>query len=754
MAEQHEQDPDQFGPYKVDRYLSEGSYGRTFMVHDSGAVELVHYALKWLRDGAESDADKRFENEEWALGHLDHPAFPKLVRSGKERGRPFIVMTFAEGRTIGDRIRENMRVGTTFSSMSVLLVAQRLLEALAYLEGQKLMHRDIKDENVIVSASGDSVTLIDLGLCKGPLLPAQGQTFWNAGAARFAPPAKIDNAAASTLTHDVFAVGVLCYHMLTNAYPWEVAPPASASDLKQLMLHEKPVAIQERNNNVDHRICDLVMLMIAVQDHARVRLDDALRLITELRDTLEKEALPNISKGPPLRLSRVFRDPVHGDVQMNVLEFAVMNTREMQRLRRIRQLGTTHMVYAGAEHSRLAHAVGVVHIVERILRAIEMREGFSFNEAERWTARLAALVHDVAHAPFGHTLEDELGFFARHDKNEARLGRMFSAKGAELPGILQATEIGRAVIDFLTGTTRVSSYWIQSLLSGSVGADVLDYVDRDSYYCGLDSRIDSAIYRRFAQDRAGETISGGKEIVPRLYGNHGFRLDADYAVLSVLEARYALFMKVYSHPVKTAAGAMLGKALCLAMEASPEIFTEASIEVLGDEQLIDRLDAYGPESTKRLVAFYRDRKLYRPAFRGEMMQGAGPTLSNYRERRTKYERLGLFEPVQRLTLEREIAAESGVDANDIVLYASPKAPGAKTVSQKVEQERGDITVRDGVYSRHQDIFERHLALWNLFLFVRANLPTEHKARLAHSMSRRFNLKDLARIEHKQLALRL
>jgi uncharacterized protein len=754
MAEPREQDPDQFGAYKVDRYLGQGSFGRAFAVHDPNAAELVTYALKWLRDGAEPGADKRFENEEWALGHLDHPAFPKLVRTGKERGRPFIVMTFAEGRTVGDRIRENIKVGTTFSSMSVLLIAQRLLEALAYLGGQTLMHRDIKDDNVIVSASGDNVTLIDLGLCKGPLLPAQGQTFWNAGAARFAPPAKIDNAAASTLTHDVFAVGVLCYHMLTNAYPWEVEPPASASDLKQRMLDEAPVAIQERNNKVDDRICDLVMRMIAVHDHARIRLDDALKTVVDLRVTLEKAALPSISKGPPLRLSRVFRDPVHGDVQMNVLEFAVMNTREMQRLRRIRQLGTTHLVYAGAEHSRLAHAVGVVHIVERILRAIEMREGFSFSDAERWTARLSALVHDVAHAPFGHTLEDELGFFARHDKNEARLDRMFGAKGAELPGILQATEVGREVIDLLTGTTRSSSRWIQSLLSGPVGADVLDYVDRDSFHCGLDSRIDSAIYRRFALDRVSETTSEGKEIVPRLYGNHGFRLDADYAVLSVLEARYALFMKVYSHPVKTAAGAMLGKALGLASETSPHLFDEASIESLGDEQLIDRLEAFGPEETKRLVAFYRDRKLYRPAFRGEIMQDAKPTVPNYRERQAKFKRLGLFDPARRLDLEREIAAENGVDANDIILYASPKAPGAKTVSQKVERIRGDMTVRDGVYARHQDIFERHLALWSLFLFVRADLPAEDKARLAHSMNRRFNLKDLARSEHKQLALRL
>jgi HD superfamily phosphohydrolase len=752
MTELREQDPDQFGTYKVNQFLAEGTFGQTFKVHDLRDPESAACALKWLKETGDIVADNRFRNEEWALAHLDHPAFPKLISTGKERGRPFIVMTFAEGRTIGDRVRENIIVGATFSSMNVLIVAERLLEALAYLDNQHLMHRDIKEANVIVSASGDNVTLIDLGLCKGPVLPAQGQTIWHAGAARYAPPAKIENAAASTLTHDVFAVGVLCYHMLTNTYPWEIEPPAS--NLKDRMLNEAPVAIQERNNKVDDRICDLIMSMIAVHDHARIRLDDALRAVTELRAFLEQAALPSISKGPPLRLSRVFRDPIYGDVQMNVLEFAVMNTREMQRLRRIRQLGTTHLVYAGAEHSRFAHAVGVVHIVERILRAIEMREGHSFTEAERWTARLTALVHDVTHGPFGHTLEDELGFFLRHDKNQARLDRMFGADGAELPGILQATEYGRSAIDLMSRTTSARSRWIHSLLSGAVGADVLDYVDRDSYFCGLDNRIDSAIYRRFALDKAGEMIAEGKEIVPRLYGNHGFRLDADYAVISVLEARYALFMKVYSHPVKIAAGAMIGKALSLAIEESPELFDEASIEMLGDEQLVDRLDAYGPSGTKQLIVRYRDRKLYRPAFRGEMMQDAKPTVSNYRERQEKYTRLGLFDPVRRLQLERDIASESGVNANDVILYASPTAPGARSVSQKVEQTRGDFTVRDGVYSRHQDIFERHLALWSMYLFVRADLPTEDKARLAHAMQRRFSLKDLATRAHKQLVLQL
>lgn len=754
-------DPVRFGSYEVDEVLGEGSFGRTFLVHDRNVEASPPYALKWLKSSAESGADKRFENEAWALENFDHPAFPKLIHRGKERDRPYLVMTYAEGKTIGKRINENVKEGTAFSSLSVLLIAQKLLEALSYLDKFRyqnsdggFMHRDIKDENVIVSSSGGGVSLIDLGLCKGPVLPAQDNTFWNAGAARFAPPAKLDNAASSIISHDVFAVGVLCYRMLTNVYPWEVPSSQGVGDLKAKMLRETPVSIQDLNNKVDHRISDLIMRMLEVHDYARIVLETAVDDTVIIRQSLEAVALPNISKGPPLRLSRVVRDPVHGDIQMTDLEFAVLNCREMQRLRRIRQLGTTHLVYPGAEHSRLAHAIGVVHTVERILRAIEMRNGKTFSDEERWTARMSALVHDIAHAPFGHTLEDELGFFSRHDKNPARLNRMFGAEGAEIPAILQATEVGRAVIDLLFQTLPASSRWIETLLSGSVGADVLDYVDRDSYYCGLDNRIDSAIFRRFMVDRFGSTTPDGKEILPRLYGNHGFRLDADYAVLSVLEARYAMFLKVYSHPVKTAAGAMIGKAFSLARASAPDKFREEVVEILGDEELLSLIEAAGTPTSQMLIRAYRDRKLFRPAFRANIMQNAALTPENYRERRKKLDSRGLFDPARRLELETELALEARIAPEEIILYANPKAPGAKSVSQRVEQSRGDVQTRDGVFSRHQDIFSRHLGLWNLYLFTKPDLEPDIKSRLSMLMKRRFELSDEGVGEHKQLAFRM
>ncbi|MEA3044064.1 MAG: uncharacterized protein QOH47_1902 [Sphingomonadales bacterium] len=751
-----EPDPSRFGSYNVERCVGEGSFARTYLAYKrSDKQKEVPYALKWLREDAESGGARRFENEKWALQHIDHVAFPRYIDSNKERGRPYIVMSFAEGRTVADRVTENIQNRTFFSELVVLLIAEKLLEALVYLDGKQLMHRDIKGENVIVSSSGNEVTLIDLGLCKGPILPVQNETFWNAGAARFAPPAKIENAGASTLSHDLFAVGVLCYRMLTNAYPWQVTDAEGAGDLKNLMLTHQPTAIQEINSIPDNRVCTLVSRMIDVRDYARVPIEEALSKLKEMRTDLETKVFPSISSAPLLRLSRVVRDPVHGDIQMTDLEFAVLNTREMQRLRRIRQLGTTHLVYPGAEHTRLAHAIGVTHVVEKIFRSIELREGFSFTPEERWSARLYALVHDVAHAPFGHTLEDELGFFSRHDRNSDRLDRLFHGANAEFSTILQASEIGRAVVDLMYGTKGPSPLaWIESLLSGSVGADVLDYIDRDSFYCGLDSRVDSAIYRRFTLDRLSTSGKHAKEIIPRLYGNHGLRLDADYAVVSVLEARYSLFLKVYSHPVKTSAGAMIGKALALSAEYAPAAVNEGIVEKMGDDELLSFILKEGPPDAQKLIRRYLGRRLYRPAFRARIMQDSEPNFDNYKNRQEKLRAEGLFDPSSRSTIESELATEAGVAAAELAIYASPKAPGAKTVTQRVEQARGNVTMRDSVFAKHKEIFAQHLGLWTLYLFVNPRLPTDTKARLSSLMRSRFDLVDEPTNDRKQLALNL
>ena len=126
--------------------------------------------------------------------------------------------------------------------------------------------------------------------------------------------------------------------------------------------------------------------------------------------------------------------PVHGFVTLTQREVEVVNHPTFQRLRRTRQLGFAHVAFPGGTHTRFEHSIGAVDIADRIISHINLN--FHRNSAEHpsWTLgeitdaekqliRLAALLHDIGHLPFGHTLEDELGHLPPHD-DDARLEKV------------------------------------------------------------------------------------------------------------------------------------------------------------------------------------------------------------------------------------------------------------------------------------------------------------------------------------------
>ena len=146
-----------------------------------------------------------------------------------------------------------------------------------------------------------------------------------------------------------------------------------------------------------------------------------------------------------LQADKVVTDPIHGDIYLSRLERWVADSPPMQRLRRVRQLGTTHLVYPGATHSRFSHSLGALRVAQDLLDAvIDQRHGplvakdlFSEWEADpeqyelrvaeaTVLARLGALLHDLGHVPFGHTIEDDLGILEAHDKNITRYNTLWS----------------------------------------------------------------------------------------------------------------------------------------------------------------------------------------------------------------------------------------------------------------------------------------------------------------------------------------
>ncbi|MCE7939223.1 MAG: HD domain-containing protein, partial [Chloroflexi bacterium CFX6] len=122
-----------------------------------------------------------------------------------------------------------------------------------------------------------------------------------------------------------------------------------------------------------------------------------------------------------LKPRTVVRDPVHGDIQLTAEEVRILDTPEMQRLRGVRQLGTAYLVYPGAQHTRFEHALGTLHVAGRLVDAVNRNRaaapsaliGVADDEAR--ILRAAALVHDITHIPYGHSIEDQSGILARHD---------------------------------------------------------------------------------------------------------------------------------------------------------------------------------------------------------------------------------------------------------------------------------------------------------------------------------------------------
>ena len=157
----------------------------------------------------------------------------------------------------------------------------------------------------------------------------------------------------------------------------------------------------------------------------------------------------------------------------------------MQRLRGIKQLGTASLVYPGAVHTRFEHSLGTCHLALTLLKILE-EFGTKISGSEKLAVGAAALLHDIGHIPFGHTVEDERRIFSRHDSPERF--ELFFNKRTELGKVLHKLNIAEPVKNILCG--QADKAWQSELISGMFCADLLDYLARDAFFCGLSQKYD------------------------------------------------------------------------------------------------------------------------------------------------------------------------------------------------------------------------------------------------------------------------
>ena len=142
----------------------------------------------------------------------------------------------------------------------------------------------------------------------------------------------------------------------------------------------------------------------------------------------------------------IIRDPVFGDIQFTENERKVIDTQEVQRLRGVKQLGTAYLVYPGATHTRFSHSLGVLHMAETIIKICNENQAkygspdlLSVNPYERFIIRLFALLHDVAHIPFGHTLEREGNLFEKHEWDDKDRAEKILGDESEIRKVITKT---------------------------------------------------------------------------------------------------------------------------------------------------------------------------------------------------------------------------------------------------------------------------------------------------------------------------
>lgn len=191
---------------------------------------------------------------------------------------------------------------------------------------------------------------------------------------------------------------------------------------------------------------------------------------------------------PVYNRGRVFRDPVHGLIPISNKDgflTDLINTREFQRLRRVRQLGVASLTFPGTDHSRFCHSLGVLHVASRILDILRSRYPDSVVsnqiDSHNQTIKAAALLHDIGHGPFSHLMERA---FAIGKDHEERTKKMILHSGGGVH-----TALNRAGIDPKNVAEVIDHkfpfLFLQDIVSSQLDADRMDYLIRDSHFAGV-----------------------------------------------------------------------------------------------------------------------------------------------------------------------------------------------------------------------------------------------------------------------------
>lgn len=350
-------------------------------------------------------------------------------------------------------------------------------------------------------------------------------------------------------------------------------------------------------------------------------------------------------------MRKVIRDPLHGYIELDELACSIIDTVEMQRLRRIRQLGFSYLVYPGANHTRFEHSLGTYHLMNVLLDRLGMAR-----DADEELI-VASLIHDVGHGPYSHVTEPLIQKFTGASHED--IGYVLSTDGEvkerdsepsapTIAEVVEAYQLDRRKIQsYIKGerTGNRTSRDISRILNGEIDVDKMDYLVRDSYYTGVAyGVVDNMRLIQGLDFFNGELVITDKGILP-----------AEYLLFS----RFLMHPTVYNHHTSRIAQLMFLSALEAFINAECESESElkdkaAALRMMDDAEISTTLrnaEGYPKEMMTRI----NERRLFKRAIYAKINTLDAAVAEELRDERVRSE------------IEAEISRRAGVDKKYVLL---------------------------------------------------------------------------------------
>lgn len=321
-----------------------------------------------------------------------------------------------------------------------------------------------------------------------------------------------------------------------------------------------------------------------------------------------------------------FRDPIHGFIEVSDLELKIVDSAPFQRLRNIKQLATTYLVYHGAEHTRFGHSLGVMHLVTKAFNSaldnykkIKGSELFDGIRRAWYTQilRLIALTHDLGHAPYSHASEALFGGEIEHEYFTQKIicetiiaqyiheiGQKFieeyqvGAEYAITPELLWLI-YGQKNAELDKKYVMPDYKFLKSFLDSELDCDKMDYLLRDSYYCGVN-------YGRYDLNRLLSSLtaySNAEHNILQLAVERGGVAAFEEFVI----ARYFMFIQVYFHKTRRYLDRLLVNCIASVLDGGTYPVDTGEYLKLDDDVVYDRIKSIALNNVD--AARFIDRKI-------------------------------------------------------------------------------------------------------------------------------------------------